>query len=261
MRDPEEWSPRAAQLGSWACTGAVCQPGGFYYLTHFPYTFVLLTAFLFRLLTTAPRRLGCPPRLGTGIAALSAFWSALSYPTAFLFALYPFADFLSDRRYDARRWMKLIAWVGVFLSGTLCVCLIFYFKFGMFWLYFVHQAQYARLAPFVSTPSVLVDLLRAGNENERLTFLWYAFGITVIGLRLRNAHREPSLWFVLLVLLFYPATGTWISIYRYYLLALPMFVLLGAADCSRWLKIGYFVAGLFLQFGVLYPKYLDGALM
>jgi hypothetical protein len=262
MRNPEEWSPHEGKLGLWACTGVVCQPGGFYHLTHYPYAFMLLTAFLFRILTIAPMRLGLSPRLGTWIAALSAFWCTLSYPTAFLFALYPFAGFVSDRRYgDARRWMKLVAWIGLFFSGTLCVCLIFYFKFGTFWLYFIHQAQYPHHAALVNTFSVLVDLLRAGNENERLTFLWYAFGITVICLRLRNAHREPSLWFVLLVLFFCPATGAWTSIYRYYLVALPMFVLLGATDCSRWLKLGYLVAGVLVQFGVLYPKYLDGALI
>jgi hypothetical protein len=262
MADPKHWAAAEGRLGLWACAGLVCQPGGFYYLMHFPYTFVLLTAFLYRILTTAPARLRCSPRLGAWLGALAAFGSSLSYPTVFLFALYPFAGFVSERRYaDVRSWLRLAAWAAVFFSGTLCVCLIFYFKFGMFWLYFTHQAQFSRAPPFVSTLSVVVDLLRKGDENERLTFLWYGFGATVIGLRLPNARREPSLWFVLLVLFFYPATGTWICLYRYYLLVLPMFALLGAARCPWWLKTGYLASGLVLQFYLLYPKYLSGDLM
>lgn len=262
MKAPHAWAREEKEVGLWTCVGLLCQPGGFYLLTHFPYTFVLLTALLFRILTTTPERLRCSPRFATGLGALAAFWSSLSYPTVFLFALYPFAGFVSERRYrDVRRWLQLAAWIAVFFSGTLCVCLIFYFKFGMFWLYFVHQAQYPRAAPLVNTVSVVVDLLRAGNENERLTFLWYAFGFSVICLRLGNAYREPSLWFAMLVLLFFPMTGSWIDIYRYYLLASPMFVLLGATSCSRGLKAAYLATGLILQFQILYPKYLNGELM
>lgn len=262
MRTPETWTREEREVGWWACTGILCQPGGFYLLTHFPYTFVLLTMLLFRILTTAPERLGCPRRFAAALGALAVFWSSLSYPTVILFALYPFAGFMSERRYgDVRRWMRLAAWIAVFFSGTLCVCLIFYFEFGSFWLYFLHQAEYPRATPFAGTLSVVVDLLRAGNENERLTFLWYAFGFTVVCLRLKNAWREPSLWFALLVLVFYPAMGSWISICRYYVLAFPMFVLLGATSCSRWLKAGYLATGLVLQFQILYPKYLSGNLM
>lgn len=262
MSAPQTWAPRERHLGLWTCAGLLCQPGGFYLLTHFPYAFVFLLALMFRILTMMPARLRCSPRIGTWLAAFVAFWSSLSYPTMFLFALYPFGRFVSEGPYrNVRGWMRLALWMGVFCSGILCVCLIFYFKFGVFWLYFQHQAQYPRGAALVSTLSVLVDLLRAGCENERLTFLWYAFGFTVICLRLRNAHREVSLWFVLLVLVFYPATGSWIGIYRYYLLAFPMFVLLGATSCSRLLKIGYLAVGLVLQFCVLYPQYLNGRLM
>jgi hypothetical protein len=262
LRDPEGWTDQGPRIGTWACLGLVCQPASFYYLTQFPYTFVLLTAFLFLLLTRAPAVLRCTPRWGTGLAAGLGFWSGLSYPSAFFFTIYPLVELISERGYrDFRRLRRLAGWGVVFFSGTLCVCLVFYFKFGMFWLYFVHQAQYHREAPIVNTFLIVMDLLRDGNENERLTFLWYAFGLTVVCLRVRKIHLEPSLWFVLFVLLFYPATGSWIGVYRYYLVGIPLFVLLGAADCSRWLKGAYLLLGLLLQLELLYPRYLDGNLM
>jgi hypothetical protein len=262
MRDSRQWTARNSWMGAWACLGLVSQPGGFYYLTQFPYTFVLLTALLFLILSRAPALLGFTPRWGTRTAAVLGFWSGLSYPSAFFFGIYPLVEFISEKGYaDIRRWMTLVGWGVVFLSGTLCVCLIFYFEFGMFWLYFVHQAQFRPAGGIARTFPIVVDLLRNGNENERLTFLWYAFGLTLVCLRVRHIHREPALWFTLLVLLFYPATGSWICLYRYYLVSLPLFALLGAADCSAWLKGAYLICGLLLQFDILYPKYLEGHLI
>lgn len=262
MRDSGRWTPAGRRIGTWACLGLVCQPGSFYYLTQFPYAFVLLTALLFLILSRAPAALGCSPPWGTRIAAALGFWSGLSYPSAFFFGVYPLVEFISEKGYaDLRRWRNLAGWGVVFFSGTLCVCLLFYVDFGMFWLYFVHQAQFRPPARIDHTFPVVMDLLRSGNENERLTFLWYAFGLTVVGLRIPKVHLEPALWFVVLVLLFYPATGSWICLYRYYLVSLPLFVLLGAADCSSWLKGAYLLLGLLLQFEILYPRYLEGNLM
>jgi hypothetical protein len=262
MRQPARWRVDETRLGTWACLGLVCQPGAFYYLTQFPYTFVLITALLFVTLTRAPAILSCPPAAAPALAALSAFACTLSYPSSFLFAVYPFAQFVADKRFfDPRSGLKLAGWGAIFLSGTFVVCLIFRIKFGMFWLYFVHHSQYPHATPIVSTLSVVTDLIRVGSENERLTFLWYAFGLTLVGLRLPQVHREPSFWFVVVMLAFFPANGTWVGLYRYYVLGLPLFVLLGAAECGGWLKGAYLLLGILLQFGVLYPKYIAGNLI
>ncbi len=262
MREPARWRVDETRLGVWACLGLVCQPGGFYCLTQFPYAFVLITALLFVTLTRAPALLACPPTAASPLAVFVGFACTLSYPSSFLFAVYPFAQFIYDKRFfDVRSWLKLAGWGAVFLSGTFLVCLIFRFKFGMFWLYFINHNQYAHDTPIVSTLSVVTDLIRNAGENERLTFLWYAFGLTLVGLRVPRVHREPSFWFVVLMLVFFPANGTWVGLYRYYVLGLPLFVLLGAAECAGWLKGAYLVVGILLQFGVLYPKYIAGHLI
>jgi hypothetical protein len=155
-------------------------------------------------------------------------------------------------------WQPVVSGLALRERG---VCLIFRFKFGMFWLYFINHNQYPHDTPIVSTLPVLTDLIRNAGENERLTFLWYAFGLTVVGLRVPKVHREPSFWFVVLMLVFFPANGTWVGLYRYYVLGLPLFVLLGAAECAGWLKGAYLVLGILLQFGVLYPKYIAGHLI
>ena len=250
----------ARRIGAWACVGLLCQPGSFYFLTQFPYSFCLLTGLLFIVIRREPKALGIPERVAPAVAAGLGFWSGLSYPSGHFFFLYPFLDFLRGQDFrKPRGWVVLALWGAVFAGSTLLVCLIFQYKFGMFWLYFIHHAQNNDTRG--NFFSLVNYLLRYGHENERLSFLWYAFGFILVSLRLPKPWREPSYWFVIVALAFTPATGRWVCLYRYDLMAMPLFALLGATECSAWLKLAYLGMGLYFQFGDLYPKYLSGNLM
>ncbi len=252
-------------LGAWSCAALVCQPGSFYFLTQFPYTFTLLTGFLFLIFYRMGLEAGA--RKFKIAAAVSGAWTGLAYPTGFFFLVYPFADFLKKAVQQKVLGLgKIFFWFGVFGFGTLAVCLIFYYKFDLFWLYFEHNAQYSRTGgnPF----GVLWDLFQVGSMNERLTFLWYAVGVVLIGFLAHQPWREPSFYFLLLAILFSPLTGSWICLYRHYLLCLPLGALLGSGCQNQrprgWqtgLRAAYLLCGLVLQIYYLMPRFLQGQLM
>ncbi len=157
--------------------------------------------------------------MAPAVAAGLGFWSGLSYPSGHFFFLYPFLDFLRGQDFrKPRGWVVLALWGAVFAGSTLLVCLIFQYKFGMFWLYFIHHAQNNDTRG--NFFSLVNYLLRYGHENERLSFLWYAFGFILVSLRLPKPWREPSYWFVIVALAFTPATGRWVCLYRYDLMAI-----------------------------------------
>jgi hypothetical protein len=242
-------SSASSSLGLWACLGIVMQPGSFYFLTQFPYAFVLLTGFLFLLLYRKP---GAKP-----LAALLGSWYSMAYPTGALFVVFPLADSLKAR--DLKKRAQALGWCAIFLFGILFVSVLFKIQFNDFWLYFKHNAQYPVHG---SGPvSVILDLLSQGHVNERLTFLWYALGFLLILLRFKGAAREPAVYFVAAVLFFSPSTGRWICIYRHYLLCLPLGALIGTAELRPFWKLAFFAAGGYLQFFAFLPKYQAGNLM
>ncbi|MBI3533897.1 MAG: hypothetical protein HY072_00200 [Deltaproteobacteria bacterium] len=243
------------QIGIWASLWMFVQPGSFYYLTAFPYIFTVFLLFCSLLLIQHPKTHTKP--VFQRLSDLFAFWASFSYPTAICGVL---LDIPSRAKILSGSGFKKLLWRGFIYSlGILMVSTIFKVLFDNFWLYFEHHAQYPRTegSPF----NVIYGLITGGHENERLTFLWYGFGLLVITLKLPNIFKMRSFWFINAIYFFTFFNDSWISIYRYYLLMFPMGALLGATPVSSWLKIVYFILGLSLQLAKFLPSYVSGNLV
>ncbi len=234
-------------------------PGAFYFLTGFPYSFmlVLFSLYLYFLYQTDFRgRKYYLPILGVLIS--------LSYPSAFLTAIIPLVmvirDYLANRNSrSAGRVIKDLAYyLFPFALGPLLLSIYFYFRFDDFLLILHFQEKYARQWNFPLTViwRSLVNYPLLYVEN--IALLYYGL-IFIIFPRYR---AKPELvGYFLLFYLFSPTTGSIMSIYRHYLLLFPAAMIIGSSNRPMWIKISYAALGLALSLLRFFPIFMKGRLI
>lgn len=234
-------------------------PGAFYYLTGFPYAFILFLFGLYLYYFYHPEARG-----RFYILPAVALLFSLSYPSAFLAAVIPAVSIVYRFRADesARRvrdaLKDLAYYVVPFALGPLLLSLYFYFRFDDFLLIVHFQEKYHRSwafplkviwDSFLQFPALYV-------ENSSLLF--YGFILLIFA----PYRLKPELVAYLLVFYFFsPATGSVISVYRHYLLLFPAAMIIGVSPRPLWLKIVFILLGLSLALGRFFPIFMDGRLI
>lgn len=247
---------KAALLGTAALAAT---PTAFYYLTGFPYSFILFlfAAYLFYLYHgEAKWRRYLLPFL--------ALLISLAYPSGFLTAIIPLVKTICESRTLSPR-PKISGLMGElayhiipFALGPILLSTYFYFKFDDFFLITHFQAKYHRNWAFPLT--VIWESFRQfpALYVENCTVLWYG----LIFLIFAPYRTRPELVsYFLLLYLFSPATGSVVSVYRHYLLLFPAAMVIALADRPLWIKIAYIALGLFLALALFYPIFMNGRLI
>nr|MBN2278187.1 hypothetical protein [candidate division Zixibacteria bacterium] len=234
-------------------------PASFYLLTGFPYALLCLLLMIYLLLLYHPQTMAI--RIGLFLIALAI---SLSYPTGILMALLPTVYFIgevSDRKQSFRspaNWINLAGYVVPFILGPLLLWLYFYLEYDDFFLQLHFQEKYHRTwaIPFwIMLKSLFKEPL---VSPENLSILW--FGLTFIIFFPFRLRRE--LWILGIVMyLFSLTTGTTMSIYRHYLIIIPIYMIIGSSDRPLWLKTGYIILGLLIALKVLFPLFMAYRLM
>lgn len=234
-------------------------PGAFYFLTGFPYSFMLtlFSLYLYYLYRAEARgrRYSLP---------IIAVLISLSYPSAFLTAIIPFImvirEYVSggEKRSVGGALKQLAYYLIPFALGPLLLSLYFYFKFDDFLLIMHFQEKYARQWNFPLTViwKSLLDYPALYVENAALIFYGMIFFIFP-----RYRTKPELLGYVLLFYFFSPTTGSVMSIYRHYLLLFPTAMIIGASDRPIWVKVAYMAVGLALSLLRYYPVFMNGHLI
>jgi hypothetical protein len=237
-------------------------PNAFFILTPFPYPFLIFFVCLYFLLffrKEENRALQEDVRKEECGLFFLAVWIAMAYPSGILFAGIPGLMILRDqvRPWKARLFQcALTGWP--FLLGNLIVCLIFYFQFDNFWLYFDQAKQYARTG--ANPLYVMLRCLRDGLISERLTLVWFLAALLMFVER-RARLRIEVLIFLVVVLVFSPITGITMSLCRHYVLMFPIAILIGASRRPFFIKAIFMLLGFLISWQVLFPMYIRGALV
>ncbi len=234
-------------------------PGAFYFLTGFPYSFmlVLFSLYLYYLY-------GIDARGRTFLLPIIAVLISLSYPSAFLTAIIPFImvvrNYFSNKaeRSLGRTVKDLLYYLLPFALGPLLLSFYFYLRFDDFLLILHFQEKYARQWNFP-----LIVIWRSLTHYpllyvENLALLYYGM-IFILFPRYRT--RMELVGYFLLFYLFSPTTGSVMSVYRHYLLLFPAAMIIGSSDRPRWMKISYAALGLALSLLRFYPIFMNGRLI
>lgn len=251
------WSGgRAALIGT---ISLAATPSAFYYLTGFPYSFILFLFALYLYYLYNPRTFG---RLF--LLPATALVLSLSYPSAFLMAVIPLTMLINKLRKKEMSGKPLVLLryfcyhIIPFALGPLLLSAYFYFHFDDFLLFVHFQEKYSRGWSF--PPTVIVNSLLQFPITyvENSTMLFYGL-IFVVFIRYRI---KPELVAYFLVLfLFSPATGSVMSIYRHYLLLFPAAMIIGTSSRPLWLKFAYIAWGLFLALLRFFPLFMKSRLI
>ena len=231
-------------------------PAGFYLLTGFPYALFL---FLFAVyLHVFYSRTFC---LRDVMLVVLAIGMSLTYPTGLLFALIPFVHEL------VRHWKSggfklnfnrdgktIFVYILPFFLGLLILWTYFYFRFDNFFVQLDFQARYHRTWSF---PLTVIYRSLVGypiSSPENLVLIWYGLALLLF----IPYKIKPELWVLGVVLfLFSPATGNTMSIYRHYLAAFPIYLMIGMSPRPMWFKGAFIAVGLAFSLIWLLPTFLD----
>jgi hypothetical protein len=231
-------------------------PAGFYWMTGFPYALMLFLFAGYLCLLYRPQSIFI--RI---LAAVFALGLSLSYPTGFIFAVIPLIRYISENgkvKKNISYWLKLCGHVVPFLLGPLLLFTYFYIRFDDFWLHLHFQEKYHRTWAFpfyVMFKSLFTQPLWS---PENLTILWY--GLALALLWPYKIRRE--LWLLALILfLFSLTTGTTTSLYRHYLMIVPVYFLIGTSGRPIWLKMGFVAVGLAAALSIMFPEFMAYRLM
>jgi len=232
-------------------------PSGFYWLTGFPYAFI---AFLFtvyiNLLYAKDNRYS---QLGLFATALTL---SATYPTGILFAIIPLVKYLSDCQWklfdDTKKVARLILYLIPFALGPLILFTYFYFEFNDFWLQLHFQEKYDRNLAFPLWVMLKSFITQPLLSAENVTLLWYLLGMLLfIPFKIKK-----EFWILgLCIFLFSLTTGTTMSIFRHYLIIIPLYMMIGSSGRSAWLKYSFIAIGLALSLFILFPEYMSMNLM
>lgn len=234
-------------------------PSAFYFLTGFPYAFLLFLFALYLYYFYHPEARG-----RRYVLPATALLFSLSYPSAFLAAIIPAVHIgCRFRQYDpARRIREILKDLAFhilpFVLGPLLLSVYFYFRFDDFMLIVHFQEKYQRGWAFPL--SVLWDsfLQFPVLYVENASVLFYG----LIFLIFAPYRSKPELVAYLLVFYFFsPTTGSVISVYRHYLLLFPAAMIVGTSSRPTWIKVAYMLIGLALALGRFFPIFMNGRLI
>jgi hypothetical protein len=234
-------------------------PGAFYFLTGFPYGFMLALFSLYLYYLYHPQARG-----RMYILPIIAVIISLSYPSAFLTAIIPFVLVIREyfrnreKRSASRAIGNLAYYIVPFALGPLLLSLYFYLKFDDFLLILHFQEKYARQwnIPLAVIWQSLRDYPALSVENAALIYYGLIF---IVFARYRT--RPELVGYFVLFYLFSPTTGSLMSVYRHYLLLFPAAMVIGASDRPLWVKISYMALGLLLSLLRYYPVFMNGRLI
>jgi hypothetical protein len=257
-----------------ALTGLIAlaaTPTAFYYLTGFPYSFILVlfAAYLYYLyIPKSPGRIYILPILAVLIS--------LSYPSAFLTAIIPFVMIINQYRKKVLRpsitglIKDMLYYVVPFALGPLLLSVYFYLKFDDFLLILHFQEKYERNWDF---PLVVIwqslkhfqfaceaHFMEIAHTYFAANFiiLWYGLIFFVFA----PYRTKPELVaYVMLLFLFSPATGSVFSIWRHYVLLIPAVMMIACSPRPPWVKYLFVALGLFLALAIYFPIYIRGFLV
>jgi len=245
----------AAVIGA---AGLASTPNAFYFLTGFPYSFMLtlFAVYLYYLYETRARgRLYILPAI--------ALLISLTYPSAFLTAVIPFfMVVISFYRQKERAWGRLARdltyHLAPFALGPLLLSLYFYFTFDDFLMILHFQEKYNRQWNFPFTVMWRSFTKYPLWYVENATLLYYG----LIFILFARCRLKPELAaYALVFYLFSPTTGSLMSIYRHYLLIFPAAMMIGSSRRPLWAKILYILLGLALSLWRFYPIFMKGRLI
>lgn len=246
----------AAVIGT---TALASLPGAFYFLTGFPYSFmlVLFSLYLYYLYQKEARG-------RKYLIPVIAVLISLSYPSAFLTAIIPLImvirGYFLDRngRSVGGAVRDLIYYLLPFALGPILLSFYFYLKFDDFLMILHFQEKYARQWNFP-----LTVIWRSFMEYpllyvENAALLYYGLIFIVFP---RYRIKAELVGYFLLFYFFSPTTGSIMSIYRHYLLLFPAAMIVGTSDRPMWVKISYAALGLVLSLLRFYPIFMNGHLI
>jgi hypothetical protein len=232
-------------------------PGSFYFLTAFPFAFVIALSLVYCGLFYATR---VPSLISEALLFAIAVAIGMSYPTAPVLAVIPCGFVLLNRASRVPRRLVLCAWyVLPFVLGIAAVCAILYFQFGDFWLYFKHQLQ-PNFRHAGNPLTILWQVFADGQTDEVLTLTWFLLGAAVFA-RWPPRIRVEAGVLVLAVILLTVATGGAVSMFRRSLLAFPIAYLVAYSERPLWLKGTYALSGILINVLWLFPRYIHGILV
>lgn len=247
---------RAAVIGLIALASA---PSAFYFLTGFPYSFMLFlfTAYLYYLYT--PRARG---RLI--LIPVIALVLSLTYPSAFLTAVIPLVMVISQYRSRAARpkiggvLRDLAFYMIPFALGPLLLSAYYYVTFDDFLLIVHFQEKYHRQWGFPLSVlwSSLLQFPALYVENGAVLFYGLIFFVFA-----RYRLRPELIAYFALLFLFSPTTGSITSVYRHYLILFPAAMIIGSSQRPLWVKIAFIVIGLTMALVRYFPIFMDGRLI
>jgi len=247
---------RAALIGVIALAAT---PSAFYFLTGFPYAFLLFLFSLYLFYFYHPEARG-----RRYILPATALVFSLSYPSAFLAAIIPVIHVGgrlwrdgATRRIGALA-VELVYHVLPFVLGPLLLSVYFYFRFDDFLLIVHFQEKYHRSWGF--PPTVLWNsfLQFPVLYVENASVLFYGMVFLIFA----PYRLKPELVAYLLLFYFFsPATGSVISVYRHYLLLFPAAMAIGMSSRPTWVKITYVLLGLAMALWRFFPIFMDGRLI
>jgi hypothetical protein len=230
----------------WTLAGLICYPGSFYLLIGYPYgTAIALAAAYFLAIRAGRVWLAC--LLGVGLG--------LVYPTAVLTGL--FALFIMVPRISRaeRPWAEtrklIIAGAGPAL-GLLILCLHHWAYFNSFFLPFTAHANWNRRAQWPW------DTIMEGVLHEPPMYPEAIVVILIVAIMAIFAHRfHPALWaYLVAVFMIGPATGALESVYRQYLMAWPLFMLMASSPRGRGIKACFLWLGIYFALTWYIPLWL-----
>ncbi len=210
----------------WSLAVLVCYPCSFYLLIGYPYGTALALGAAYFLAIKAGRH---------WLAALMGIGLGMVYPTALLMGLFPIFMIVPRIRAAERPWPEvgrlLLVGAGPAL-GVLAFCLHHWLYFDNFLLPFTAHAYWGRQSMWPW------DTIMDGVLHEPPQYPEAIITILIVACLFIFAHRfHSALWaYLIVVFIAGPATGSLESVYRQYLMAWPLFLLVGSSPRSRWLK-------------------------
>jgi hypothetical protein len=241
------FSPSA---GYWTIAAIAAYPASFFLLIPFPYALAISLGLAYYWALLERRYL---------LAGLLGFFLGITYPTALLAGLLPLFIIIpriirAESPGGELRGL-IISGAGLGL-GFLAVCVHHWLVLDDFWLPFNAQAKWNR---HLSWPGGV--LIRNFSEHpvlhpENLSFLLVAAMMALFRWRFR-----PELWALMLaVILVSPATGSLEADFRHYLMAWPLFMLLGSSPLNYWIKALFIWLMLFLAADIMIPAWLNNSI-
>ncbi len=235
----------------WSVLAMACYPASFYLFIGYPYgTAIALTSGYALAIQRGRYWLAC--LLGAGLG--------MTYPTAVLAGVIPIFMLVPRLRRESNPWPSLralfIAGAGPAL-GLGSLCLVHWRRFGDFFLPVAAHGKWGRQAMWPW------DTILDGILHEPPQYPEAIITVLIMVAMVAFAHRfNAALWALLLaVFAIGPATGSLESTYRQYLMAWPLFILLGSSPRSPWLKASLFWIMLYLGMTWYLPLWLVGDLV